>query len=141
MQCYFPYPDSSRYQRHPALVLATTHDSNGKLYLVIAGGTSAQKEPLDHKSIAAHELLVSRSDRSFPSTGLERSTKFQLNFENTIILPYNSDYFVVGAGKTTPVIGNLNHSNDARIKERLKAVAAHVNVGENISKRLDEISR
>lgn len=113
-------------------------DKSGNRYLYVAGGTSLQTGNFDYKHIAQHDFPINKTETAFKKTGLDKSTKFQLNFKNTLYLPYNDDYFCVISPNQTSVSGSIDFNN-APMLDRLKLIANHVDLEGNAALRLKEI--
>ncbi|MBN3196329.1 hypothetical protein [Pectobacterium versatile] len=119
-RCHFPHmegvdPDSpARPKPRPALVVGIDPDTN--MVIVIYGTTQRTGED----ELYDTELVIRKTDQDFEFTGLAHDTKF--NFERSVQLPYNSEYFSIPNPTrfkiyTNPRIGILPFSYESALKK------------------------
>jgi hypothetical protein len=118
--CCFPYNGNLTTQRHPCLILHAGVDAKNQIWVVLAGGTSANKNGLWKRSIKEVDFLLQGDE--LMAAGLQNPTIFRFEapvFDvnekfiggSLLALPYDASYFVVLATKQTPVIGEIDLQN------------------------------
>ncbi|HEY8357212.1 MAG TPA: hypothetical protein VIL30_07085 [Ramlibacter sp.] len=104
--CYFPetepLPDGSDKLR-PALVLNVFKDKNGGGHFCeVAYGTTTLKFP----QRAGLDLIVQHAAH-LKDVGLHRATRFNLDPESAVILPWTPEFFGCWGGMDSPYMGSL----------------------------------
>ncbi|MBC7379436.1 MAG: hypothetical protein H7346_18615 [Burkholderiaceae bacterium] len=125
--CKFPYNGHPSAQRHPCLILTIADEQAGSpLYLIVAGGTSANKQGRWIRASKATDFVV-QEPGLLKAAGLANATAFLFEAFKTqadgvmtggslLTLPYTDDFFVAVAPAKTPVIGKLDLGN-AKVKD------------------------
>jgi len=129
--CYFPYPHSGRWQRHPCLVLITGTDESGNPYLGVAGGTTLREKNHNLRRLSSHEFAVFETDAEFKATHLDHATKFGFSPDHIAVLRFSNEHFWVPNGSLSPKFGRLD-VNTERIKARMKDASAGVGLRETL---------
>lgn len=115
--CRFPYGGNSTTQRHPCLILHAGVDAKNRIWVVVAGGTSANKNGLWKRQVREIDFLLQGDE--LIAAGLQNPTIFQFETPvpdangqfiggSLLALAYDPSYFVVLPGKQTPVIGEID---------------------------------
>lgn len=134
--CCFPYNGTPTANRHPCLVLHTGSNTDGNQWVIVAGGTSAQKNGTWKRPIKANDFLI-QSD-AMTNAGLTNPTAFSfeaatfdVNGNQTggtiLTLPYNETYFAPVGLNNTPKIGAVNFEQ-AHTKENFKKTGSASNL-------------
>jgi len=106
-----PEPDGSPKLR-PALVLNVFVDEESSLHFCeVAYGTTNLKFPQ-----RGHLDLMIQNAADMRDIGLHRATRFDLDKENVLILPWTNEFFDCWDGMDTPYMGSLT-------EDYLKALA------------------
>ncbi len=106
--CHFPDHVHPRPKPRPGLILLTTLDSTGLLFVTVAYGTSQKTNRL-----YAGEFRIAKQEHpiAYEAAGLSFDTKF--NLAKVLELPFTSDYFSVPPHAPfgqTPRLGTLHPS-------------------------------
>ena len=106
--CHFPDHIHPKPKARPGLITCTKVDDEGKVFVVVAYGTSQQINRL-----YSGEFRITRQDQpaAYAHAGLSYDTKFDLS--KALELPYNNDYFSVpphAPHGQTPKLGTLHPS-------------------------------
>lgn len=106
--CHFPDHIHPKPKARPGLITSTKGDDEGKVFVVVAYGTSQKINRL-----YSGELRITRQDQpaAYAHAGLSYDTKFDLS--KALELPYNNDYFSVpphAPHGQTPKLGTLHPS-------------------------------
>ena len=106
--CHFPDHIHPKPKARPGLITSTKVDDEGKVFVVVAYGTSQQINRL-----YSGEFRITRQDQpaAYAHAGLSYDTKFDLS--KALELPYNNDYFSVpphAPHGQTPKLGTLHPS-------------------------------
>lgn len=97
-----PEPDGSPKLR-PALILNVFMDEEtGQYYCEVAYGTTNLKFPQ-----RGHLDLIVQNAADLRDIGLHRATRFDMDKENVVILPWSREFFDCWDGMDTPYIGSL----------------------------------
>jgi hypothetical protein len=104
--CYFPesepQPDGSDKLR-PALILNVFKDANGGgFWCEVAYGTSNLKFPQ-----RTHLDLIIQHAAHLRDVGLPRATRFNLDKDQVITLPWSPEFFGCWDGMDSPYMGSL----------------------------------
>jgi hypothetical protein len=106
--CHFPDHIHPKPKARPGLITSTKGDDEGKVFVVVAYGTSQKINRL-----CSGEFRITRQDQpaAYAHAGLSYDTKFDLS--KALELPYNNDYFSVpphAPHGQTPKLGTLHPS-------------------------------
>lgn len=106
--CHFPDHIHPKPKARPGLITSTKVDDEGKVFVVVAYGTSQKINRL-----YSGESRITRQDQpaAYAHAGLSYDTKFDLS--KALELPYNNDYFSVPPHTPhgqTPKLGTLHPS-------------------------------
>lgn len=106
--CHFPDHIHPKPKARPGLITSTKVDDEGKVFVVVAYGTSQKINRL-----YSGEFRITRQDlpAAYAHAGLSYDTKFDLS--KALELPYNNDYFSVpphAPHGQTPKLGTLHPS-------------------------------
>ncbi len=106
--CHFPDHIHPKPKARPGLITSTKVDDEGKVFVVVAYGTSQKINRL-----YSGEFRIARQDQpaGYAHAGLSYDTKFDLS--KALELPYNNDYFSVpphAPHGQTPNLGTLHPS-------------------------------
>ena len=106
--CHFPDHIHPKPKARPGLITSTKVDDEGKVFVVVAYGTSQKINRL-----YSGEFRITRQDQpaAYAHAGLSYDTKFDLS--KALELPYNNDYFSVpphAPHGQTPKLGTLHPS-------------------------------
>lgn len=108
--CRFPYQGGARH--HPCLVLLVGEDGMqpGGVWLVVAGGTSANQQGQWRRKIKPSDFVLQGDAAT--RAGLVNPTAFQLDAGVVLKLPWTTDFFDPAPGKRTPVMGAVDFSSE-----------------------------
>jgi hypothetical protein len=116
--CHFPERIEPGPKPRPALVVTVFDDQAPRWVLRVAYGTSKNTD-----SLRRGEFLISDRDAAaYGLAGLSYPTKF--SFQDTVDLPYNSDWFKVPPGAPngqTPKLGMLHPCLMRRVRAAWEA--------------------
>lgn len=108
--CRFPYGGQPINARHPCLVIDVYSEAGKDPEVMVAGGTSANKNGQWTRKLKPSDFLL-QGPVLLPA-GLSNPTAIQFEADAVTTLPWNATYFVVVAPKTTPVIGRIDVSRN-----------------------------
>ena len=106
--CHFPDNIHPKPKPRPGLIVSTTEDDEGKIFVSVAYGTSQKTNRL-----FSGEFRITKIEHpvAYNSAGLSYDTKFDL--KNTLELPFNEVYFSVPPNAPhgqIPKLGTLHPS-------------------------------
>ena len=119
--CRFPYPGGGA-RHHPCLVLQVGNEPHerGKIWTVVVGGTSANKQGQWLRKIKPTDFVLQGAAAT--RAGLLNPTAFQLEPAFVLKLPWTADCFDPALGKMSPVMGSVDISSE-RMRTLFKAAA------------------
>jgi len=118
--CHFPDHLHPKAKPRPALVIAVYDDAEPKYSVLVAYGTSQRTTDLHRGEFS---ILRHRNPATYLAAGLSFDTKFDLR--QTIVLPYNSEWFAVPPAAPhgqKPILGTLHPSLVRAVEAAFRAV-------------------
>ena len=152
--CWFPYTTrptatslrAASSERHPCFVLSKTIAESGEVFLTVAGGTSLLNKNQTTRPIRETDLVCRVGDNGFKPMSLGDaanpgkllgSTKFSMDFDDILCLPYTDQYFYAPPTMSGPVVGKVDLRTEV-FKERLKTIFAAADIKKSIELREKE---